>query len=231
MGFGGEAPPTNDLVHILAKGAALVARFLWILLKRNNFLYKISHGSFPSMLHHAHRGTGSAYYKVGEANWQWVSWQTQIQMARMSRWGLVRGRFWGAEDERCGPRRDAQGINEDLGMRFTISSRLLGVRGASWTALAGSGTEPRTQTDFCAFTSSKASQNVSCRDVCRNWRPVRWSLLMEKNIAFVRLEGRSPHRPLPLDQPWSEKCESPIASFKNRGHVRQFGERSPISCG
>ena len=51
--------------------------------------------------------------------------------------------------------------------------------------------EPRLQTDFCEFPNSKASQNVSCRDVCRNWRLVRRSLLI-KNIAFVRLEGRSP---------------------------------------
>ena len=112
-GFGAKTQPTNDLVHIWAKRAALVARFLWILLKRNNFLYKNSHSSLPSMLHHAHRGAGSAYYKVGEANWQWVSWQTQIQKARMSGRGLGWGRFWGAEDERWGPRRDAQGIDED----------------------------------------------------------------------------------------------------------------------
>ena len=176
FGFGPKPQPTNDLVHIWAKRAALVVRFLWILLKRNNFLCKNSHSSIPSMLHHAPRGAESAYCKLGEANWQWVSWQTQVQKARMS----GRGLGWeGFEAPRTSVEvRDATPkASTRIGNAVHPLQSTIGSPGSVVSCHSGSGAEPRLPTDFCAFPSSQASQNVSCRNVCCNWRPVR-SLLM-----------------------------------------------------
>jgi len=187
-GVWGETPAHKRFgAYLSQKSSSSCESFLWILVKRNNFLHKNSHNSLPSMLQYIAclQGRGKclvyswwsilAVDLVTNADPEGTDERARIGVEKVLR---RRGR----EDERPSVEvRDATPNASTTGYGIPLSNRLLGVRGAARELLySGVLAEPRPQTDFCKFPNSKALQNVSCRDVCRNWRLVRRSLLMEK---------------------------------------------------